>query len=430
MPADTFAKQPNKIIARVVSIVAIAAVCAFCWFAVCTQLGSLLADVTSPSRDDALDVAEFASAIAPRDPRPPWLAATKLQQSFTPADLERSVSLLEQATRLAPSDYLMWDELARGYEQAERFGDAEGALRRSIELAPAYAIPHWQMGNFLLRQDRIDEAKAELKRTTETSSAYRDQVYTLAWDFFGKNPARVEELASDSADARANLASFYAQRDAGRDSLRIWNTLSPEQKNYYGFIAKGMARRLYETGFVREALAVARDVGLAKDAQDETVNNGGFEKFIGDYQDTLFGWMIFRSDSRFEALPDSQVKTEGNRSLRVVFRNYVKADLYNIAQIVTVEPSRRYRLTFKLRTDNLRSGGAPYLQIAAVKTNSELAKSEPFPIGSNDWQEIALDFTVPDRVEGVEIRTLRINCGDECPIAGTFWYDDFRLVRL
>ena len=430
MPADPIAKQSNKTFDRVASIIAIAAVCAFCWFAVRTQIGSLLADVTSPSKDDALKVAEFAADLAPLDPKPPWLAATKLRQSFTPADLDRSVSLLEEATRLAPYDYLIWTELARGYEQSERFDDAERALRRSIELAPTYAIPHWQMGNFLLRQDRVDEAKVELKRTTETSSAYRDQVYTLAWDFFGKDPARVEELASDSADARVYLANFYAQRDAGRDSLRIWNTLSPEQKNYYGFIGKAMARRLYETGFVREALVVARDIGLAKDAADETVNNGGFEKFIGDYQDTLFGWMIFRNDSKFEAMPDSQVKAEGNRSLRVVFRNYVKTDLYNIAQIVTVEPSRKYRLTFKLRTDNLRSGGAPYLQIAAVKTNSELAKSDPFPIGSNDWQEIALDFTVPDGVEGVEIRTLRINCGDECPIAGTFWYDDFRLVRL
>jgi len=430
VPADPIAKQSNKTFDRVASIIAIAAVCAFCWFAVRTQIGSLLADVTSPSKDDALKVAEFAADLAPLDPKPPWLAATKLRQSFTPADLDRSVSLLEEATRLAPYDYLIWTELARGYEQSERFDDAERALRRSIELAPTYAIPHWQMGNFLLRQDRVDEAKVELKRTTETSSAYRDQVYTLAWDFFGKDPARVEELASDSADARVYLANFYAQRDAGRDSLRIWNTLSPEQKNYYGFIGKAMARRLYETGSVREALVVARDIGLAKDAADETVNNGGFEKFIGDYQDTLFGWMIFRNDSKFEAMPDSQVKAEGNRSLRVVFRNYVKTDLYNIAQIVTVEPSRKYRLTFKLRTDNLRSGGAPYLQIAAVKTNSELAKSDPFPIGSNDWQEIALDFTVPDGVEGVEIRTLRITCGDECPIAGTFWYDDFRLVRL
>jgi len=30
-----------------------------------------------------------------------------------------------------------------------------------------------------------------------------------------------------------------------------------------------MARRLYETGSVREALVVARDIGLAKDAADD-----------------------------------------------------------------------------------------------------------------------------------------------------------------
>ena len=74
MPADPIAKQSNKTFDRVASIIAIAAVCAFCWFAVRTQIGSLLADVTSPSRDDALKVAEFAADLAPLDPKPPWLA--------------------------------------------------------------------------------------------------------------------------------------------------------------------------------------------------------------------------------------------------------------------------------------------------------------------------------------------------------------------
>ncbi|MFL6466807.1 MAG: tetratricopeptide repeat protein [Pyrinomonadaceae bacterium] len=430
MPPEPLNGKSDLTLNRIILIALIVGVCAFCWFAVRTQVGSMLGELTSPSSENALDTAALASRLSPWDPRPPWLAATKLRQNFEPKDLEQSVTFLEDATKLAPNDYRIWTELARGYEQTERYDDAERVLRRSIEIAPSYAIPHWQMGNFLLRQDRLEEAKSELKKTTETSSVYRDQVYALAWDYFGKDPVQVESLASDSADARANLAQFYAQRSSGRDSLRIWNSLSPEQKEYYKFIAKPMARRLYETGFVREALAVARDVGIAKDAENETVNNGGFEKFIGDHTETLFGWMIFRNDSKFDALPDSQVKAEGNRSLRVAFRNYVKADLYNIAQVVTVEPNRKYRLTFKLRTDNLRSGGPPFLEVAAVKTNSRLAASEPFPIGSNDWQEIMLDFTVPEGVEGVEIRTLRINCGEVCPIAGTFWYDDFRLSRL
>ena len=42
-----------------------------------------------------------------------------------------------------------------------------------------------------------------------------------------------------------------------------------------------------------------------------------------------------------------------------------------------------------------------------------------------------LDFSVPADVDGIEIRTLRWPCnGDDCPISGIVWYDDFVLTRL
>ena len=420
----------NKTKAKVASVVAIILVLAFGWFAIRTQIGSMLAEQTSTSQANAAEVARVAGSLAPLDPRPKYLEAVKLRQSFSDEDLGRSVALLEEAVRRAPFDFRVWTELARGYEQAERYKEAEDSLRRAIDLAPSYAVPHWQMGNFLLRQDRVDEAKQELKLATGTSSVYRDQVYALAWDHFGKDPARVEELASDSADARANLANFYSGRQAGRDSLRVWNTLSAEQKVHYRDLGQQIAARLYEIGYVRESLSIARDVGLSRDAHEETVNNGGFEKYIGAHDESLFGWMIFKNDSKFEALPDSQVKAEGTRSLKVTFRNYVKRDLYNVAQIVTVQPGKRYRVAFKVRTDNLRSGGGPYLEILAVKKWTRLAASEPFPIGSFDWQEYKLEFIVPPDVEGIELRTVRVFCGEECPIAGAFWYDDFLIERL
>jgi hypothetical protein len=415
---------------KAASVFAVALLLIFGWFAIRTQIGSLLAEQTSSTQDDAVERARIAADLAPSDPRPNWLEAVKLRQTLEPADRERSVALLEDAVRKAPFDFRIWTELARGYEQAERYADAERSLRRSIELAPFYAVPRWQLGNFLLREDRTDEAKAELKRATETSSIYRDQVYALAWDYFAKDPSRVEEIASNTADARAHLADFYSGREAGRDSLRIWNTLSPEEKSQYHDLGGQIAWRLYQIGSAREALSIARDVGMARDAQEETVNNGGFEKYIGTQEENLFGWMIFRNDSKFEALPDSQVKAEGSRSLKVTFRNYIKPDLYNVAQIVAVQPGKRYRLTFKVRTDNLRSGGGPLLEVIALKKWTRLAATEPFPIGSVDWQEFALEFAVPEDVEGVELRTVRMPCGEECPIAGVFWYDDFQIQRL
>ena len=423
-------KEGSSLKPKALNVLAIMLALIFGWFAIRTQIGSMLAEQTSTTVENAAETARLASDLAPLDPRPKWLEAVKLRQSFSSDDIDRSVGLIEEAVRRAPYDFRIWTELARGYEQAERYDEAENSLLRAIELAPAYAVPHWQLGNYLLRQDRLDEAKAELKRAASTSSIYRDQVYALAWDHFGKDPARVEELASESADARANLANFYSGREAGRDSLRIWNTLSPEQKSQYEGIGRQIAWRLYQIGDVRESLSIARDVGLARDAQDETVNNGGFEKFIGEHDENIFGWKIFRNESKFEALPDSQQKAEGSRSLKVTFRNYVKPDLYNVAQVVTVQPGKRYRLNFKVRTDNLRSGGGPYLEVLAVKKWTRLAASEPFPTGSADWTDYSMEFTVPLDVEGVELRTVRAFCGEECPIAGSFWYDDFRVQRL
>jgi len=190
-----------------------------------------------------------------------------------------------------------------------------------------------------------------------------------------------------------------------------------------------MAFKLASTGFLHESMSVARDIGILTSERVETINNGGFEQPIGEPYDKIFWWNIFRNDNKFDALPDSRYKAEGSRSLKIVFRNYVKPDLYNVAQVVAVEPFQKYRLTFKVRTDNLRTAGPPYVEIVAFPSYQHIANSIQFPIGSNDWQDVAVDFVVPEGVEGIEIRTVRIGCPEECAINGTLWYDDFKLSR-
>lgn len=414
----------------IASVSLIVVVSLFCWFGVRTQLGNMLAELTSPSRDDAGEVADVAISMVPNDPKPRWLSAMSLKRSFAAADVDMSVQRLEEAVRRNPNSYRSWTDLAGGYEQSERYQEAEAALKRSIELAPAYAWPHWQMANFLLRQERVDEAKVELRRVTQSNSPYRDQAYGLMWNYFGNDPAVVEEIASDDPQARLALANFYADRGSGRNAIRIWNTLAPEHRQLSSTFVRLMAYKLASTGFPRESMSVARDIGMLTIEKAETINNGGFEQPIGEPYEKIFWWKVFRNDNKFEALPDSRYKTEGSRSLKIVFRNYEKPQLYNVAQTVVVEPLQKYRLTFKVRTDNLRSAGLPYVDIAAFPSYQQFAHSEPFPIGSNDWQEIAVDFVTPLGVSGIEVRTMRIGCAEECAINGTIWYDDFKLSRL
>ena len=419
----------NSTAGRLLVAAAVVVALVFAWFAVRWQLGNMLAQLTAPNQPDAAEVAVLATSLAPADPKPRWLAASAEKGNFSPENLERSVTLFEEVVRRSPNDFRWWIELGRAYEQAEQPENAEASFQKAVSLAPTYTFPHWQFGNFYLRQNRSDEAFAELRKTTERSVVYREQVFSLAWDYFDKDPQRVEELAADSPDVRATLALFYAARGSADNALRVWNTLDEDHKSRHVDIAKRIARGLFEKQRFRESLAFAVQTGIDPEAQSGTVTNGGFEKYLGGPDDTLFGWRVLRGEGKIDILPDTSIKFEGARSLRIGFKGYAKSELHNVLQFIAVEPGSRYRLSFMVRTDNLRSGGPPLVQVISGPDNVGIAATEPFAAGSTDWTPVSLEFTVPVNYDGVHIRTGRVTC-EQCPITGTLWYDNFQLTKL
>jgi hypothetical protein len=415
---------------RIVLFGVIIAALVFAWFGVRWQIGSMLGELTSPNQPNALELARAAVDLAPRDPRAKSLVASKLKEDFDPDNIEASVKVLEEAVRLSPYDFRWWIELGRAYEQAEKFAEAERAFLRAVDLAPSYTFPHWQIGNFYLRQDRTEEAFAQLTKTTEKSIVYREQVFSLAWDYFDKDPAKVEQLSADTADVKATLAMFFAQRGAAQDSLRVWNSIPAEERGNHPDVLTIITQNLYSKRFYRQALEFSKQSGIDADAAAESITNSGFEKFIGDPEATLFGWRINRSDSKLDIQTDPTVKTEGLKSLKLNFKTYPKPDLNNVVQLVAVEPSGRYNVSFMLRTENLRTGGEPLIEIVDANSSMVIAATPRFPLGSSDWQRMTVEFTVPEKCEGIMIRTSRIPCGELCPISGTIWYDDFKISRL
>ncbi len=400
----------------------------FGWLAIRWQLGNMLAELTSPSDANAKELAQLAVKLAPADALSNWLLAdlTKDSKSGSSSTAEKD---FETVVKLSPNDFRWWIELGRAYEQAENIEGAEKAFVKAVNLAPNYTFPHWQLGNFYLRQNRSDEAFDELKKAAETNTIYRDQVLSIAWDFFGQDAAKLEQIAGDSPTVRAGLAKFYASKERAEDSLRMWNTLSEEDKQSNSDAAKVIAQALFDKRFYRQAIEFVRQLGIEPEAQKETVQNAGFEKPIGDVREVYFGWRVSPAE-KMEIKLDPTQKFEGNRSLRVTFNGYVNPSLYNIYQIVTVEPAARYRLSFRLRTENLKSGGTPELEIYNTRDEKSIVTSSSYPVGTNDWQQVRVDFTAPQNAEAVGIRTIRAFCGSDCPIVGTFWYDDFKLEKL
>ncbi len=399
-------------------------------FSIKWQLGNLLAELTSPGQPNAAAIAGVAHSLAPADPMPLWLSAAKAREDFSAEGAQLAVELLEAVVRRSPEDFRWWIELGRAYEQSEQFDKAEAAFNQSIRIAPEYTYPRWQFGNFLIRQDRSEDAFVQLKEATRKSHVYREQVFSLAWDYFDKDPARVEQLAADTPDVRASLAYFYAVRSSSVDSLRMWNSLSEEKKTEHIAAAKIIAQGLHDKLLFRQALEFAKQTGIDSEAEQESISNGGFETGWGKPDDTLFGWRVVRTDGRVDIASDTAVKFQGDRSMKINFRQYDKREYYNVYQTVTVQPGARYRLSFMLRTENLKSGGTPFVQVWNIPDGAILGATEPFATGTADWQQYSVEFTAPEGAQGVSIRTARAYCGEQCPLVGVMWYDGFKLERI
>lgn len=391
------------------------------WFGVRWQLGSMLAALTPPNSPEAASLADVAIDFAPSDPLASWLRGS-VYAAIPDA------SLYENAVRLSPFDYRWRIELARVYDQTDRSDQAEVQFKQAVSLAPTYAYPHWQLGNFYLRHGRADDAFAELRLAAANNHTYREQVFSLAWDYFDKDPAKVEQLVADTPDAMAALALFFAARGRAADSLRVWNTLSEAQKAANPQFAKLMAMGLYAKRSFPQSLEFFRQLGTDADAQPGAVTNPGFERTILPAEESPFGWQIARNETKIDITADNSTKHSGSRSLRIAFRNYPKGAFYNVFQVVAVEPNKSYQLAFWVLTENLKTAGPPILQVMNGNDDTFIAASKPFSTGSTEWQQYTVDIKTPENCNGLRLQTSRIICGEQCPIVGTLWYDDFELT--
>ncbi len=408
---------------RGVLIAVIAAALIFAWFGVRWQFGNLLATLTPPSDPNAAAIGRLAVAWSPADPAGYSLTADVGE------DPQTTINAREEAVRLAPYDHRLRTELGRAYEQNDQNDRAEIEFRNAVELAPSYGSTHWYLGNFLLRQERNEEALAELRRSAEDNHLYREQVFSLAWDYFDKDPIRIEDLAGDKPEAIVNLAYFFAARGRAQESLRNWNRLSESEKSRRVAVAKAIALGLFDQRHFRQSLEFSKQYGADPDAVPEQISNPSFEKNIGDSDDQRFGWQIARNDSKLDISTDSRVVHSGTRSLRMTFKGYAKPSLANLFQTVVVEPGKNYQIRFWVRTENLKSAGPPMLEILNANDGIPIVTSLPFPDATSNWQEFRVDFVTPADCGAVSIRTARTFCGENCPITGILWYDDFELSK-
>lgn len=413
---------------------ALALVCA--WYAGRWYFGNTIAEFTPQVEAGAMDSARTALRLAPDDPMSHWSAGQVEMKEFSPEQLAAAVNHFERAVSLSPNDYRLWMDLGRAREQMGDPVGSEKAFRRAVELAPAYTYPRWYLGNLLLRQGRPDEAFVELGRAGAGDKRLRPQIFSLAWRIYGEDVESVQRAVGDSAGARADLAVYLIRQERVDEALRIWSSLSAAEKKEQRETNDALVKALVAAKRYRAVLDVSRDLapqGTASLPVAEQFFNGGFESDAAAVVAGVFGWQVNPGPEAQIAI-DPRTGHQGSRSLRVVFNAPTTLAFNNISQLVVVEPSTSYRFEGFAIARNLRTAGAPTIEIVdAADEKSTLGVSQPLSIESTDWQRVTIDFKTPEKAEAVIVRTGRASCGPKmpvCPILGLVWYDDFNLQRI
>lgn len=401
-------------------------------FAVRWYVGNTVAEYTSAPDADGLEMARLATRWAPDSALAHWRLGFLEEKNFSSDNLAAAVAEYRRAVEVEPYDFRYWMELGRALEAVGDTGNAEKALRRGVELAPAYSHPRWQYGNVLLRQGRIDEAFAELARAADADSTMQPPVFGLASQVFGDDTARIGKFLP-SASLRLDFALSLVKAGKPDQALAVAQTVSAADRQSQSEALNEVVKAFIDSHYYHAALLLLRN--SPADAKElpalEQFWNGGFETPLLNHDEQPFHWLI-ASGTQAQIAVDNARPHSGQSSLRIVFKSPNKLENIPISQTVIVEPDTQYKLQFYVRTEGLISATSPLLAVKDLAGDT-LASSSPLPSGTSDWQAVTLTFKTKPKEEGVLVSFYREQCGNKdpvCPIFGSVWYDDFNLQRI
>lgn len=426
----SFVKESDGRGQKLLGLVCVAALACAMWFSARSGLSRLFSKHGMATA--SLASAQTAVALNPADPEAHYALAVALADHDR---LDEALPEFERSIKLNSRDYFLWLKLGRAFDWSGNSRKAQDAFQVAAGLAPFYAQPHWELGNSLLRAGQRERAFVELRRAAESNAALEPAVIDLAWNAYtGDTEKILRAVDPQTPEAQLALARYFAQhsklaesleglRAAGNDAADVQrHALLKELLDGNHFVA---AHQVWLSG--NAASTSSRQDG------EPALTDGSFESQLARDEDAGFGWRLAdESSTGVKAALDLNEPRAGNRSLRLDWSGDSHPAIPIISQLVMVEPGARYRLSFAARTQDLVSGGLPFVAVidAADKDGSLLGQSSILPRDGGEWRDYGVEFTSGKTTNAVVILLRRQCATTPCPIFGRVWLDDFSLRKL
>lgn len=373
-----------------------------------------------------LAAAEKAIQLTPKDAEAHFAGAALMSLSGAP---DRAMLEFERAVALRPDDYGLWSELGLLRDQ---MGDSDGAVAtfdEAIKRAPYYSQPRWNRGNVLLRKGQYESAFNDLSHAAQSNPELIPGLIDLAWSVSRGDVTTTEQLAQIKGDRmRIAFARFLARHGRAEEVFAQIGDADVPDAIRRELVEQLLAKGAFEEAF--EVWKVTDRVGSGKETTRPLIYDGGFEGPLA-FDQGGFGWRVPRQLDAISISLDSGAPDSGSKNLRIDFSGTSNPGWVLVSQVILVEPSKRYKVNFAGRSQDVITGGLPILTISDASGDKKvLGQSRPLEKGTSDWQVFNLEFTTTPSTEAVVLTLQRENCTMPCPIFGSISLDSFSIEKL
>jgi tetratricopeptide (TPR) repeat protein len=377
----------------------------------------------SPNGDNWLRAAQIEPANAEN-----WYRLARYRQfDFDHTDLPLAISYYRRAVQLNPRSPYYKLDLAGALELSGEIPDADKYFRAAQDNYPISAEVSWKYGNFLLRQQRMPEAYAEIHRAAVVNPSLASIAVSRAWHSNTDVHVLLDQVLPDTVAADWAAIAFLSDSQEAAAALEVWKHLAAkkpaiESKQFFGFIDMLVKQERYEDAGTVWRQANSFQNGSSSTQKDGSlVFDGGFEK---DISGGGFGWKqsdVQGADFDF----DSDIKHGGERSARILFDGTQNLNYVFLSQQVLVSPGTHYRFRGYLRTDQIQTDSGLRFEIVDPKDQKNLDILTPNERGTQPWTLEEADFTPGPKTHVILIRVFRaVSQHLDNKIRGTVWVDD------
>ncbi len=368
--------------------------------------------------------------IEPANPENWYRMGRYRQLDFDHTDIPLAISYYRRAVALDPQSPFYKLDLASSLEMAGNNTEADKYFRGAQDNFPISAEVSWKYGNFLLRQQRLPEAYAEIHRAVAVDPTLIPLAVSRTWRSNPDVHVLLDQVLPDTVTGDWDALAFLADAKQASAALTVWQKLlakkpsidSKDSKKLFGFIELLVNQgRFDDAGTVwRQGMSLQGGISPAPDG-NSLVFDGGFEK---DIPNGGFGWQqkdVLGADIEF----DTEVKHSGERSARIRFDGTANLTYADLFQFVLVTPGTNYRFRGYLRTDQLSTDSGIRFEIFDPQDVKQLNVVTPNETGTLPWTLEEADFTTGPQTHMVQIRLYRLPSQRlDNKISGTVWVDD------